>query len=273
MLFFSMSVYAAKKALPLSSDSRIKEVMYDPNQVYEIVGNPFVQTLIEFESGERLVRPPALGNSIAWQPELSQHGLLLKLTEVDHPPTNLTVFTNKRTYLFHLTPSRDSQQATFLLRFKYPLDEMNEIATTAFVDHPFSVDQSASKGVTNEVTNPYQVAINPQSLNFHYEAAGEIKALGLIRAFDDGQFTFFEIDKNKMIPTIFVVMSDGTEALVSVRREGRYMVVERTAGKFTVRDGEMLACVVNRQYDQLASSNLTNSLSNSAQTWLGYKHD
>lgn len=47
------------------------------------------------------------------------------------------------------------------------------------------------------------------------------------------------------MPQVYMVMPDGTEKLVNKRREGDYIVVERTASMFVLRDGNAYVCIEN----------------------------
>ncbi|MEN9136751.1 TrbG/VirB9 family P-type conjugative transfer protein, partial [Xanthomonas euvesicatoria] len=75
--------------------------------------------------------------------------------------------------------------------------------------------------------------------------SGNKTAIPLKRAFDDGQFTYFMFDQNAEIPSVYTVGPDGKESLVNTRREGQYLVVERTASLFTLRNGNSHLCVQN----------------------------
>jgi hypothetical protein len=86
------------------TDNRVKQVPYDPNQVYELVGTYNYQTSLEFEADE-MVKVVALGDTIAWQTILFRNRLFLKPVE-ENADTNLTVITSKRTYYFQLSSTK-----------------------------------------------------------------------------------------------------------------------------------------------------------------------
>ncbi|AET95626.1 TrbG/VirB9 family P-type conjugative transfer protein [Caballeronia zhejiangensis] len=216
---------AAKLPHPLVTDDRVKQVPYDPNQVYEVVGTYGYQTSIEFANDET-VKVVTLGDSIAWQTVPYQNRLFIKPVE-PNAATNLTVITDKRTYYFKLTSSKARTTQTFLVRFIYPNSNVNGYAGTS------RSDANTSSG------------IDPARLNIDYGVSGDKTAIPLKRAFDDGQFTYFLFDHNAEIPSFYTVGPDGTESAVSPRREGPYMVVKRTASLFTLRNGNAYLCVQN----------------------------
>ena len=111
----SLPSHAAKFAHSLVTDDRVKQVLYDQNQVYEIVGTYGYQTSIEFANDET-IKVVALGDSIAWETVPYQNRLFIKPVE-SNAATNMTVLTNKRTYYFKLTSSKSRALMAFLIRF------------------------------------------------------------------------------------------------------------------------------------------------------------
>ena len=220
------SVIAAKAPHALITDDRVKQVPYDPNQVYEVVGTSGYQTSIEFASDET-VKVVSLGDSIAWQTVPYQNRLFIKPVE-PNAATNLTVITDKRTYYIKLTSSKARTTQTFLVRFIYPNSNANGYAGAG------RSEAHTSNG------------IDPAKLNIDYGVSGDRTAIPLNRTFDDGQFTYFLFDRDAEIPSFYTVGPDGTESAVSPRREGQYMVVKRTASLFTLRNGNAHLCVQNK---------------------------
>lgn len=215
--------FAAKQPNSLATDYRVRQVVYDPNQVYEIVGTYGYQTSIEFAPDE-LVKVVSLGDSIAWQTVPYQNRLFLKPVE-PNAVTNLTVITDKRTYYFKLNSSRNRESMTYLVRFHYP---------------NANLQLGTGTGVSSAVTHQ---GFDPTRVNMDYGVTKQTNGLDLKRVFDDGQFTYFLFQEGTDIPTVYQVGADGTESLVNTRREGPYLVVERTADQFTLRSGKAFVCV------------------------------
>src|SRR3954468_8542950 len=112
---------AAAESVPQSTseDQRIRQVTYNPSEVYEVVGSYRLTTTIEFERGET-VQYLTLGDTIAWQAHPMGNRVHLKPVE-PRAATNLTVITDRRAYYFRLTATspKEKLDATYLLRFKY----------------------------------------------------------------------------------------------------------------------------------------------------------
>ena len=219
---------AAKQPHAIHSDQRIKQIAYDPNRVTEIVGTYGYVTTIEFAPDE-IITGRTFGDSIAWQTLIRGNHLYLKPVE-PQASGNMIVVTDKRTYLFKLDSS--VADMTYLVRFKYP-------ALMAGADQNDSGLRSAP--MTNN-------SFNPAAINLNYAAAGQKSAIQLLRVFDDGQFTYFEFGAGTDIPAIYFVESDGTESSVNLHRDGAYLVAERTARMFTLRNGPAHLCVENASF-------------------------
>lgn len=224
LAFTSVQATAAKTPKSLATDSRVRHVMYDPNQVYEIVGTYGYQTSIEFATDEE-VKVVSLGDTIAWQTVPYNNRVFLKPVE-PRAATNMTVITNKRTYYFMLSSTALSKQTTFLVRFSYSHG------------NAFGLGKGNSRKAV-------PTGFDPEKINLDYSTSGHKHAISLDRVLDDGQFTFFRFGQNGEIPTIYTVGPDGTESIVNTRREGGYVVVERTSGLFTLRNGRNYLCVKN----------------------------
>jgi len=216
---------AAKQPVGLSSDQRIKQILYDPNQVTEIIGTYGYVTTIEFAPGE-IITGRTFGDSIAWQTVIRENHLYLKPVEPE-ASGNMTVVTNRHTYLFKLDSSNTDM--TFMVRFKYP--ELNAGTGTG---------AAADKSVQRTGKN-----VNPADLNLNYAAAGHKSARPLLRVFDDGAFTYFQFAGQADLPAIYFLESDGSESSVNVHRDGAYLVAERIARRFVLRNGQAHLCVEN----------------------------
>ena len=228
MVAFSSNAFAVQESLPIATDSRIRIVPYDPNDVFKFVGHFGFQSSIEFATDES-IKTISIGDSLAWQVVPEGNRLFLKPVE-ENPQTNMTVVTNKRVYQFelqgkHSNGIRDADMI-FVMRFTYPGD--NDVT---FVNK-------------SNVTAP-EVSANPAKYNQAYKISGP-ERISPIRIFDDGEFTYFQFrDVNADIPAFFFVDSDGKEAIINFRTVGEYIVVERVAARFTLRHGSDIVCVFN----------------------------
>ena len=106
----------------------------------------------------------------------------------------------------------------------------------------------AAPKIANEKNEDKPAAVpskGPTDFNFNYQISGS-KEIALVRAFDDGQFTYLQFRNSVDVPAIFVVDREAKESLVNSRVEGQYVVIERVATQFTLRNGSVVACLFNR---------------------------
>lgn len=234
VLVFLAALMAASPALALQSpraiatDSRIRTVRYSQNEVYQFIGHYGYQSSIEFEGDEK-IQTVSIGDSVAWLVNPSGNRLFLKPIE-QNALTNMTVITDKRSYLFELhaeeTKNIRDKNMVFSYRFIYPQSDSS------------ALDFSQVEGIPD-------FEKEPEKYNFRYSIRGS-NVIEPLRIFDDGEFTFFEFrDKNAEVPAFFRVDSAGNEELVNFRKRGNYIVVERVASRFTLRRGPDIICVYN----------------------------
>lgn len=227
LLFFASLAHAIQAPTPLPGDSRMRTLVYNPNDVYSFTGYYGFQSIIEFEPGEKL-DSIIIGDSLAWQIVPSEHRLFLKPVEPD-AVTNMTIISNRRTYLMelHAEQAEDIRDPglVFLVRFIYPQNDA-------------IVNLSGEEMLPDLIHEAHRY-------NFNYTLTGP-EYLAPIRIFDDGRFTYFEFpDKNAEIPAFFSVDRQGEESIINYRVEGPYIVVERLSPRFSLRHGGDIICVYN----------------------------
>ena len=200
-----------------AADPRVRSVAYEPDQVVPLTGHYGYQILVELD-GEERIQNISIGDSIAWAvtPNKSATGLFLKPVEPD-AATNMTVQTDKRTYLFDLKAARPGRAAmTYKLKFLYPPAAPVRVAAPAA----------------------------PVARNRAYTLTGAAR-LRPAQVFDDGRSTYFHWPPGQAVPAIFLV-EGRAEALVNHRTEGAFVVVDRTARRFVLRSGADKVTVRNK---------------------------
>jgi len=224
------AAHAVQEPRPLATDSRIRTVRYSANEVFQFIGHYGYQSTIEFEEDEKVLTV-SVGDSLAWMLNPSGNRLFLKPIE-QNALTNMTVITDKRSYLFELhaseTTSIRDENMVFVLRFIYPQNDLGAVDFTQFEAMP-------------------DIEKEPEKFNFNYTLRGS-EYISPIRIFDDGEFTYFEFrDMNTEVPAFFLVDPAGKEALINFRTRGNYIVVEQVSPRFTLRRGPDIVCVYNER--------------------------
>lgn len=211
---------------PGPGDPRIRELLYDPNQVIDIRGYLGFEMAIEFDPEER-IETVSIGDSLSWQVTPNRKATLLFLKPMAvGGTTSMTVATSKRLYSFLLTAAETSKRAPppmLRLRLLYP---------------------AAPEPANETPPAPPPAPPAPEQLNFRYAFKGA-KAIYPVRVFDDGVSTYFEFLNDKDTPAVFVMGPDGKEEMASTRIAGRYTVADIRAERFVLRYGKAKVDVLN----------------------------
>ena len=220
---------------PGQRDPRIKTFTYDRHDAYTIVGHFGYATTIHFSDDETIVAIP-VGDAVAWQitPIGSPARAVTIKPMAKNAFSNMTVITDKRTYVFELQSARAASHRSgglyFDVRFRYP--ELERLAA----ERKLKSQQKQSSYNKSKS--------NPADWNLDYLFSGD-REISPIHVFDDGQFTYFQFAESQEWPAVFQVNADNTESLVNWRREGKFLVVEMIWRQFTLRRGSYVACIFN----------------------------
>ncbi len=269
-----MVCMAGQTPKPGKYDARIKHVIYNAQDVVRIIGHYGYSTHIEFAQGEK-IENVALGDSLAWEVAPIGNDLFVKPRE-PKATTNMTVLTNKRVYNFILTANKEksphNHNLFFQVTFRYPAQKAAKAQAAALAEAREKAARQTKKMLAVTAHNPR---------NWDYYARGD-DAVTPTMVWDDGTYTYMEFAGNRDMPAVFVVDgADGTkgEALVNTHVEectlaqptecprdtgvtgGSTIVVHRTAPKFILRRGQLVAAIINKSYDPAGVANRTGTFS------------
>lgn len=197
-------------------DPRIQSVGYAPDQVVLIEGSPGYHITLELSPDER-VETVAVGDSSAWQVTANRRGDLLFIKALaGGVSTNMTVFTNVRTYNFDLAPVSSAQMA-YTVRFRYP--------------PPAAAEE--------DLADP--------AAEGRYRLGGD-KALRPSEISDDGVHTYIRWPRDRALPAVYAVNDSGLEMLVNgMMREDDLFVIDSISRKLVFRiDGDVATATRQR---------------------------
>ena len=231
---------AQQMPVPYPTDSRIKMVAYQENNVVPLYGKTFTSTQIIFSKDESILDVEG-GDTVGWM--VTYHKNLSNMIFVKptmlNSDSNMTVVTNKHNYYFHVmsnkTLNEENKEQTFAIKFTYPTEERARL----------NAKLKRNKEIKNATIN---LSKNPRKYNMNYSFSGNHQVMPL-HVFDDGKFTYFELRKNQALPAFFAVDNkNAKESVVNTRRQGNYIVVQRLAPQFTLRNGaDAVASVFNKR--------------------------
>ena len=268
LMFFALVGYAFAQT-PITTDSRIRTLVYNPNEVYELKFYYNYQSFIEFAEDEE-IETISIGESFAWRLTPSGKRLFIRpLAVAAH--TNVTIISNKRTYHFDIRSDEYTGKAdedlVYTVRFFYPQIGQSlpmppqlalpnvavKIPTPAPVVAPLPVALPPDNNTQNpriRIDEPLPGVIerNPEGneLNFDYSFAGSAENIMPTKVFDNGIETSFQFaNDNLVIPTISSVDVSGKETQTTYIMRDKYVVVPMVAKQFTLRIGNDLLCIYN----------------------------
>lgn len=225
----------------LGNDPRIQTRIFDEAQVVPVMGRVKVQTTIKFAPDEA-IENVAIGDSASWQvtPNRAQSMLFVKPLE-PAARTNLTVVTDKRTYLFDLIANTRAAPL-YVLQFRYPdIEKAEEEARLAAA---LEAEREAANPLEMEAATDRLAVVDPARLNFDWAGAGQA-ALLPERTYDDGDAVFLTWPAGRPVPAILTLNEDGEEGPVNYTVRGDVVVVDGVPAQLVLRSGKEIATLTN----------------------------
>jgi type IV secretion system protein VirB9 len=217
----------------LRPDPRIRVVPYRADAVYRLRGYAGYQIDITFAAGERFIGL-GVGDSKGVTFAAESNHLFLKPSAA-RVATNLTVLTNRRTYLFDYAaesapPDPSGADVIYALRFEYPAAPARPVSQEA---RPLERALAAAR------------ISRPRNYDYWYCGAPSLKP---VAAWDDGVQTTLAFGAHAELPAVFVVNEDGSESLVNFDVRAGRIVIQRVARRLILRRGNLAGCIVDRAF-------------------------
>jgi len=211
-----------------AADNRIRSLAYDPNHIVQILGKPGIQSTIEFGEDER-IENVAVGDSNAWQITPNHRASLLFVKPLAaRSRTNMTVVTDRRTYMFDLVAGDRWTTPIYALKFSYPNDKRAE------------AEAKAAQPVTVAAAAEPTAAMTADKLHFDWQSKGYGKLVPS-RVFDDGSAVYLSWNKEVPLPAILTMSEDRKEGPLSYKMSGEYIVVSPIPQNMVLRYGNRMA--------------------------------
>ncbi len=221
-----------------AQDPRLVERLYDPAEVVRIDGRVNVQTTIRFGDDES-IENVAVGDSTTWQITPNRRANLLFVKPLaPRATTNMTVVTNKHTYLFDLIANPGSRPL-YVLNFAYPPEPEAEVELAEDgtpIPAPTALELAAA--------NDDLAVIDPATLNFAWASTGDAQLLPE-RIYDNGDATFLAWPVGAPMPAILVKDHEGTEGPVNFAVRGDLIVLDSVPAEIILRSGENMATLTH----------------------------
>jgi type IV secretion system protein VirB9 len=231
----------AQGAPESTPDPRLVTKVFDENQVYTINGKVLVQTTVKFAPDEA-IQNVAIGDSNAWQVQPNQAQTLLFVKPLEPSArTNMTVVTNRRTYLFDLVAS-PRNAPLYVMQFRYP--ELEKAAEEARIAAAAEAEREEANAVELAAARDPYAVVDPANLNFEWAGEGKSDLLPA-RAYDDGEALFLTWPSGTPIPAILITNEDGDEGPVNFTVRGDTVVLDNVPMQVILRSGGDTATLTN----------------------------
>lgn len=256
---------AAFSQTPITTDSRIRTLVYNPNEVYELKFYYNYQSFIEFSEDEE-IEMISIGEAFAWRLTPAGKRLFVRPLEIA-AHTNMTIITNKRTYHFDIRSDEFNGKAdedlVYTVRFFYPqigqpLPIPPQLVVPNVAKKVEPVAPAQERFVIKTPTPPANVtepipgliSRNPEGveLNFDYSLAGKSDNIVPLKVYDNGSETYFQFaNDNLVIPSINSVDAAGGEQPLTYVIRDNYVVVPVITRQLTLRLADSLLCIYNNK--------------------------
>lgn len=274
---------AVVSAQPVTSDSRIKTFVYNPNEVFSITTHYGYQSNIEFGPKE-VIDTISVGDRVAWQVIPAGRRLFIRAME-ENARTNMTIVTNQRAYQFDLRSSSanavfGSEELTYVVRFFYPGEAVagGAVYVPPVMNTPVARDlpppapaaTTAKPTAAAKIPAPAQIpapmpsplpqvsaappapAPMPASapMNYRYTFSGP-NDLAPTKIYDDGKTTYFKLPPSAM-PKFAILTARGETVDVSSRRtQDGLFAVDAVAPRFRLNQSGSEVIVYNESGNEV----------------------
>ncbi|MDJ0825855.1 MAG: TrbG/VirB9 family P-type conjugative transfer protein [Rhodobacter sp.] len=211
-LLFSAEL-AVAEAIPRGgpNDSRVRIATYQEGQVYRLSVSLTHVTTIEFGEGES-IRSIIAGDTEGFEIDGVPGGRAFAIKPVARGVhTNVTVYTNRRSYYFNVTEV--SSPTFYVVQFRYPEDNRRPSNT---------------------------IARAAPNTNYGASARTEFTPT---RVWDDGTFTYFAFPRNAPVPAIFRYAKGRERTVNTGTVEDGVIRVSGVNRQWVLRLGDEVICI------------------------------
>lgn len=193
------------------NDNRVRFATYQDGQVYRLSVSLTHVTTVEFGQGET-IRSIIAGDTEGFQLDGVPGGRAFAVKpNARGVHTNITVYTNRRSYYFNVTEA--SSPTYYVVQFRYPEN-------------------------TVRPTN----AVAKQAPNYNYAASDQTEFTPT-SVWDDGTFTYFRFPRSSPVPAIFRSTTGSERTVNSQQIEDGVLRVSGVSSQWVLRLGEDVVCI------------------------------
>jgi type IV secretion system protein VirB9 len=226
--------HAETRPLPGHIDPRVREVVYNEDDVIRLIGYEGYQTHLKLGEGEEFIGVGA-GDTGGLDITAEGRDTWIK-PKASLVRTNFDLKTNKRVYHFdyhaHRRLPKNPNTMVYSIKFRYPDEDVKQRTSLYLQDRLKRNLNTKAVGTNREYYYCGNYSMRP------------------VETYDDGKQTHIKFRDNAEFPAIFVENEDETEALVNFHIDpyNGDVVVHRVAHRLVLRRGDLVGCIENRHF-------------------------
>lgn len=234
LLLWGSACLAEIQPVPGITDPRVREVIYDKDDVIRLIGYVGYQTHLRLAPEEQFIGVGA-GDTGGLDITADGNDTWIK-PKAELVRTNIDVKTNLRVYHFDYEvkkePPKNRNSMIYSIAFRYLDDEAK---------------QRTERTNRSNLRDKLHAAADKINREYWYCGNPSMKP---IEAYDDGIQTHLKFSAHAEYPAIFAENADESESLINyhIDPDNEEVVVHRVAHRFILRRGELVGCVENRQF-------------------------
>ncbi|OAI10747.1 hypothetical protein A1359_15945 [Methylomonas lenta] len=234
LLVWGSACVAEIRPAPGITDPRVREVVYDKDDVIRLTGYIGYQTHLRLAPDEQFIGVGA-GDTGGLDITADGNDTWIK-PKAELVRTNIDVKTNLRVYHFDYEvrkdPPKNRYHMIYSIAFRYPEDEEK---------------QRNDRTARNNLRDKLHAAPYKANRDYWYCGSPSMKP---IETYDDGIQTHIKFSAHAEYPAIFSENEDETESLINfhIDPDNEEVVIHRVAHRFILRRGNLVGCVENRQF-------------------------
>lgn len=215
-------------------DPRVREVVYNEDDVIRLIGYEGYQTHLKLGEDEEFVGVGA-GDTGGLDITAEGRDTWIK-PKASLVRTNFDLKTNKHVYHFdyhaHRGLPKNRNLMVYSIKFRYPDEE---------------IKQRSSRYAQEQLKGKLNAKGIGTNRNYWYCGNASMKP---VETYDDGVQTRIKFSAYAEFPAIFVENDDETEALINfhIDPDNGDVVVHRVAHRFVLRRGDLVGCIENRHF-------------------------
>jgi type IV secretion system protein VirB9 len=235
LMLYGSACVAEIRPMPGLTDPRVREVVYDQDDVIRLIGYVGYQTHFRFAPEEQFIGVGA-GDTGGLDITADGNDTWIK-PKAELVRTNIDVKTNLRVYHFDYevrkNPPKNRNSMIYSISFRYPQDEERQRNNLI-----------ARNNMRDKLHSPAYKA----NRDYWYCGSPSMKP---IEAYDDGIQTHIKFSAHAEYPAIFAENEDESESLINyhIDPDSDEVVVHRIAHRLILRRGELVGCIENRQFN------------------------